>query len=102
MVEQGMLPLDPATGEVATFFGPRGDMTTADLTNPATREYIAGFLTERSVTSVSMAGWQTSRWLPIDADVYEGDAAAVHNRYPELWQSITREVMEAERLMGTG
>jgi len=98
MAEQGMLPLDPVTGEVATFFGPRGDMTTADLTNPATREYIAGFLTE-AVRDIGLDGWMAdfAEWLPIDVDVYEGDAAAVHNRYPELWQSITREVMEAER-----
>ena len=98
MEAQGLLPLDPETGEVATFFGPRGDMTTADLSNLATRDYIADFLTV-AVRDIGLDGWMAdfAEWLPIDAEIHDGDAAAVHNRYPELWQSITREVMEAER-----
>jgi alpha-glucosidase len=98
MEAAGMLPLDAETGEVATFVGPRGTMTTADLSNPATRDYIRGYLT-KAVSEIGLDGWMADfgEWLPIDAELEEGDAPAVHNRYPELWQSITRDVMEELR-----
>jgi alpha-glucosidase len=98
MEAAGLLPLDAETGEVSTFIGPRGSMTTADLSNPATRDYIVDFL-RAAVRDIGLDGWMAdfAEWLPVDAEIHDGDAAAVHNRYPELWQSITRQVMEAER-----
>ena len=98
MEEAGMLPLDPETGEVATFIGPRGSMTTADLSNPDTREYIREHL-RVAVRDIGLDGWMAdfAEWLPLDADIAEGDAAAFHNRYPEVWQSLTRDVMEELR-----
>ncbi len=95
----GMLPLHPETGEVYTFIGPRGNMTTADLTAPATRTYIKEHL-RAAVVDVGLDGWMAdfAEWLPIDAVLADGsDAALTHNRYPELWQSLTREVMDEER-----
>ena len=98
MEAAGMLPLDPETGEVATFIGPRGSMTTADLSNPDTREYIREHL-RVAVRDIGLDGWMAdfAEWLPLDADIAEGDAAAFHNRYPEVWQSLTRDVMEELR-----
>lgn len=94
----GMLPLDPETGEVYRFIGPRGSMTTADLSNPDTQAYIKEHLTA-AVRDVGLDGWMAdfAEWLPLDADIHTGDAAAFHNRYPEAWQRLTREVMEQER-----
>ena len=94
----GMLPLHPETGEVYTFFGPRGQMTTADLSNPDTQEYIKAHL-RVAVDEVGLDGWMAdfAEWLPIDADIHEGDARAFHNRYPEAWQRLTREVMDELR-----
>ncbi|MCB9691945.1 MAG: hypothetical protein H6736_09025 [Alphaproteobacteria bacterium] len=95
MVEHGMLPLRPESDEVCTFIGPRGDMTTADLSNPATQRYIARRLA-RAVEDVGLDGWMADfgEWLPLDCRIAEGDARAFHNRYPEAWQRITREVMD--------
>lgn len=94
----GMLPLDPETGDVYRFIGPRGSMTTADLSNPATQDYIKEHLTA-AVRDVGLDGWMAdfAEWLPLDAEIHTGDAAAFHNRYPEAWQRLTREVMEQER-----
>lgn len=95
----GMLPVHPETGETYTFVGPRGSMTTADLTNPATRDYIKDHL-RAAVDDVGLDGWMAdfAEWQPIDAVLFDGsDAAATHNRYPELWQSLTREVMDELR-----
>lgn len=97
MEQGGMLPLDEA-GEVYTFFGPRGEMTTADLSNPDTRAYIIGHL--QAAVDLGLDGWMAdfAEWLPVDAEVFEGEAAEVHNTYPELWQSLSREVLGSEGL----
>ena len=94
----GMMPLHPETGETYTFFGPRGEMTTVDLTNPDAQAYIL----ERLEVAVALGldGWMTdfAEWLPHDAVLYEGDAAEVHNTYPELWQSLSREALGGDGL----
>lgn len=99
MEAKGLLPLDPDTGEVYTFLGPRGSMTTADLSNELTRAYIKEHLAA-AVTEVGLDGWMAdfAEWLPIDAVLADGsDAAAFHNRYPREWQHLTREVMDELR-----
>ena len=98
MEAAGMLPTDPSTGETYTFLGPRGNMTTADLSNEDTREYIREHL-RVAVNEVGLDGWMAdfAEWMPLDAELAAEDDIAVHNRYPELWQSITREVMDELR-----
>ena len=95
----GMLPLDPVSGEVYTFLGPRGQMTMADLSQPATVAYIEGFL-ESAVVDVGLDGWMAdfAEWMPLDADVEASwNPEDLHNRSPELWQGITRRLMERLR-----
>lgn len=100
MEDQGLLPLDPETGDTYSFLGPRTDqITVADFTNPATQEYAKAYL-KAAVTDIGLDGWMAdfAEWLPIDAQLHSGeDARAVHNRYPEMWQRITREVMDEVR-----
>ncbi|MCB9778592.1 MAG: hypothetical protein H6742_08530 [Alphaproteobacteria bacterium] len=99
MEAAGMLPLHPETGEVYSFFGPRGDMTTADLSNPDTRAYIQDHL-RAAVVDVGLDGWMAdfAEWQPIDAELAgSDDPAGFHNRYPEAWQRLTREVMDELR-----
>ncbi len=95
MEAAGMLPVDPESGETYEFLGPRGSMTTADLSNEDTREYIRGYL-RAAVEDVGLDGWMAdfAEWMPLDAELAATDDIAVHNQYPELWQSITREVMD--------
>ncbi len=95
----GMLPLRPDSDEVYAFVGPRGDMTTVDLSHPGARAYITERL-RAAVDEVGLDGWMAdfAEWLPIDARLHDGsDAAAAHNRYPEAWQRITRELMDELR-----
>lgn len=94
----GMLPLEADTDEACRFIGPRGSMTTADLSNPDTTAYIAGYLRE-AVDGIGLDGWMAdfAEWLPTDCRIHEGDPAAFHNRYPEAWQRITREVFDELR-----
>lgn len=95
----GMLPLNPETGDVYTFLGPRGDMTQADLTNPDTRAYIKEHL-RVAVEDVGLDGWMADfgEWGPVDAVLDDGgDPRAAHNAYPEAWQRLTREVMDELR-----
>lgn len=99
MAAAGMLPQDPVTGAPYLFFGPRGEMTTADLTSEAARSYIRAHL-RAAVTDVGLDGWMAdfAEWLPLDARLSDGsDPVAAHNRYPEHWQRLTREVMEELR-----
>ncbi len=98
MAAAGMLPLD-ADGEPYLFFGPRGQMTQADLTNPATQDYIRERLVA-AVTEVGLDGWMAdfAEWLPLDAVVHDGsDGVVAHNRAPEDWQRLTREAMAIAR-----
>lgn len=98
MEAAGMLPRDPVTGETYRFFGPRGQMTQADLTNPATQDYIKTRLRD-AVDAIGLDGWMAdfAEWLPLDADLHAGDPEAEHNRAPERWQRLTREVMDELR-----
>ena len=94
----GMLPINPETGDTYTFIGPRGNMTTADLSNPQTRAYIQDYM-RVAVDEIGLDGWMAdfAEWLPLDAEVHATDDITVHNLYPELWQGVTREVMDELR-----
>jgi alpha-glucosidase len=98
MLAAGMLPTT-ADGEPYLFFGPRGSMTQADLTNPATQDYIRDHLIA-AVEEVGLDGWMAdfAEWLPLDAVVHDGsDGVVAHNRAPEAWQRLTREAMAVAR-----
>lgn len=91
--------MHPETGETYTFLGPRGDMTTVDLSSPDAHAYIKERMAA-AVTEVGLDGWMAdfAEWLPIDAELASGeDARAFHNTYPEAWQRLTREVMDELR-----
>jgi alpha-glucosidase len=97
MAAQGMLPTND-DGSVCTFVGPRGQMTTADLSNPATQAYIKERM-RIAVEEIGLDGWMAdfAEWLPLDCQIFDGEARAFHNRYPEAWQRLTREVMDELR-----
>ena len=69
----------------------------ADLSNPATREFVKGYL--RQALDVGFTGWMADygEWLPADAVLQSGESAArAHNLYPVEWARLNAEVM-AER-----
>lgn len=67
-----------------------------DLTNPFARNWMKGILREQ-VLSTGASGWMADfgEALPCDARLYSGEPASlVHNRYPELWAQLNREVID--------
>ena len=99
MDAQGLLPIDPSTGESYVFRGPRGEVSNPDFTNPAAEAYVQEAL-RSAVQTYDVDGWMAdfSEWQPLDAELHSGaDPIAAHNRYPEAWQRQTREVMDELR-----
>lgn len=69
-----------------------------DLTNPAARQWLKGVLREQ-LLATGVSGWMADfgEALPFDAVLFDGsDAATYHNRYPEEWAKLNREVVEEE------
>jgi sulfoquinovosidase len=67
-----------------------------DLSNPGTRSWIKGIM-KTNMAGVAAGGWMNDfgEALPFDAKLYDGaDPAVWHNRYPEEWQRLNREVIE--------
>ncbi len=98
MRDAGLLAKN-AEGEPYVFIAPNNESAHPDFTNPATQDYVRDAL-RAMVRDYGMDGWMTdfAEWLPLDAVLSDGtDPLAYHNLYPEAWQRVTREAMEAER-----
>lgn len=93
----GHLVMSPDGGEYlysGVTFKPTG---MADLSRPATREWVKGYL--RRALDVGFTGWMADygEWLPHDAVLSSGeDPLKAHNRYPREWAKLNLEVL-AER-----
>lgn len=78
------------------------DMALVDLTNPAACGWLKGVIKEQMV-GIGVSGWMADygEYLPFDAQLFSGEEAeVVHNRYPEMWARLNREVLEEEGLGG--
>ncbi|MBP6469482.1 MAG: alpha-glucosidase [Chloroflexi bacterium] len=67
-----------------------------DLTNPAAREWLKGVILEEMV-GIGASGWMADfgEAFPYDAVTMSGAAPATyHNRYPEEWAALNREVLD--------
>lgn len=76
-----------------------GDASHPDLTNEAARDYVKSHL-RAMVTDLGIDGWMADfgEWVPLDAThANGGDPVALHNRYPEAWHRLSREVMDEVR-----
>lgn len=96
MAAMGLLPT--RDGVPYTFPIVLSTGSVADFTNPATYDYVQGYLREM-VTRYGFDGWMVDfgEWLPPDATIHEGDPLLVHNEYPRLWHQATREVFDELR-----
>ncbi|MEZ4269773.1 MAG: glycoside hydrolase family 31 protein, partial [Myxococcota bacterium] len=94
-VAGGFLIKSPMGGPYI-FADPAGrDASMVDLTNPAARTWLSGYLRTAAKT-LAIDGWMAdfAEWLPTDAIVSTGESAwLVHNRYPLLWQKVNRDVL---------
>ncbi len=68
-----------------------------DLTNPNARTYMKEEHLKPALT-MGARGWMAdfAEWMPVeDTALASGeDPALVHNRYPELWQSLNQEALQ--------
>lgn len=88
-----------------------------DFTNPKARQWFAdvmrcnmlyvgnstceaGAIPANATTGVW--GWMSDfgEYLPFDATLYDGDAATVHNLYPQLWSQANRMAVEQAGMWG--
>lgn len=78
------------------------DAGIVDLTDPAAREWYKGVI-RREMLGTGASGWMAdyAEGLPFDCRLFSGeDAAVVHNRFPEEWARLNRELLEEEGLLG--
>lgn len=67
-----------------------------DLTNPEAREWLKQVLRDQLLTT-GVSGWMSDfgEGLPYDAVLFDGTpAASYHNRYPEEWAKLNRELID--------
>ncbi len=68
-----------------------------DLANPAAWDWYKAVLRQQIIEEAGAAGWMADfgEALPYDAVLF-GDlsGAALHNRYPELWAQLNRELVD--------
>ncbi|XP_014491147.1 uncharacterized protein LOC106753805 [Vigna radiata var. radiata] len=71
------------------------DVGMLDLTHPKTATWFKQILGD--MVDDGVRGWMADfgEGLPVDAVLYSGeDPISAHNRYPELWAKINREIVE--------
>jgi len=98
MVADGLLITD-AKGEPYQHFAPNGTSSHPDLTQEAAREYVREHL-RAMVTEYGIDGWMADfgEWIPVDTIVADAtDASVYHTRFPQLWQQLSRDVMDELR-----
>ncbi|MFD0204430.1 MULTISPECIES: alpha-glucosidase [Saccharothrix] len=75
----------------------QGEFTAAlvDLSDPGAREWFTDVIA-RQVAGAGASGWMADfgEGLPFDAVIAGGDAAAWHNRWPDLWARVNRDARE--------
>lgn len=66
-----------------------------DLTNPAARAWALGKM--KAALSLGVDGWMTdfAEWVPTDSVLAGGSGMDLHNRYPVLWQQLSREAIDS-------
>ena len=68
-----------------------------DLTNPAARDWLKSVIKDE-VIGAGATGWMADfgEALPYDAALFDGTSGADdHNRYPEAWARLNREVIDS-------
>jgi alpha-glucosidase len=70
------------------------DASMVDFTQPAARDWTIGKL--KAALELGADGWMGdfSEWLPTDAELANGSALELHNRYPIMWQDAQRAALD--------
>jgi alpha-glucosidase len=70
-----------------------------DLSNPAARKWLGGVINSM-IKSTRATGWMADfgEGLPMSGvRIHAGDPAVFHNRYPEEWAKLNREVVDSQQ-----
>jgi alpha-glucosidase len=83
---------EPYTFQGATLLDPTSML---DVTNPGARAWALGKM--KAALALGADGWMADfgEWLPTDAKLHGGSGMQWHNRYPVLWQELSREALDA-------
>ncbi|WP_156114972.1 alpha-glucosidase [Pseudomonas sp. ML96] len=93
--EHGYLLRD-ASGQPLSLLNTSFSAGMLDLSNPAAREWLKQVLREEMLAK-GFSGWMADfgEALPYEARLASGESAALaHNRYPEEWARLNRELLE--------
>ena len=84
-----------ATGEPYALDQGGFDASLVDLTNPAARDWFADVIATE-VLGHGVRGFMAdfAEGLPLDAQLADGDAHLMHNRWPALWAETVRQACE--------
>lgn len=69
-----------------------------DLTNPAAQNWYKAVLRQQMIEEAGAAGWMADfgEALPYDSVLFgDNSGANLHNRYPELWAQLNRELVDS-------
>lgn len=68
-----------------------------DLTNPDAYEWYKQII-KKNMIGIGMKGWMADfgEYLPVDAVLYAGEAASLHNRWPAIWARLNYEAIKEE------
>lgn len=83
---------EPYTFQAATIVD---SASMLDVTHPGARAWALGKM--KSALAQGVDGWMTDfgEWLPTDAVLTGGSGLELHNRYPVLWQELSREAIDS-------
>ena len=89
--------IQQANGKAYTFPITVFEGSILDVTNPKAVDWFKGYA--KTAVDMGMAGWMCDfgEWLPFDAKIHQGSAAAFHNLYPTAWHKASREVLSIHR-----
>ena len=67
-----------------------------DLTNPEARTWIKNIIKKNMVSNTGVYGWMSDfgEHVPIDANLFQGNALDYHNLFPLEWAKINKEAID--------
>jgi alpha-glucosidase len=89
------------TGSPYMYISGTFEAAIVDLTNVKATNWLKDVIREE-VLGIGASGYMADfgEALPFDVQLQQGDGAALHNRFPELWAKLNREVLKEEGLLG--
>lgn len=77
------------------------DFGIVDLTNPDAYGWYKSIIIDNYI-KLGIKGWMADfgEYLPVKCKLYDGDGEVLHNKWPDLWVKLNREVLEETDNLG--